>query len=269
MERSASLKIQRLTAIGLMTALVFVGNYFQIQIPSGFTVTRFHLGNSMCLLAGLLFCGSTGGIASGIGAALFDLISPAYVLSAPYTFISKFAMGFVAGKLNRKNKDGKIPVATTIIAAAAGQLTYIVLYLVKSFFTVLILGGTTEAAWITVQTNAVTSGVNAILAVVISVPLYLALRAALGRTPIKSLINEAKPSKGYFNPVTVALTVFAFVTATIYAMNLSAQTKINAAQAEEKAALEARLEEYENRLDTIYNELGIEIPEETTPETNE
>lgn len=266
MERTASQKIQRLAAIGLMAALVFVGNYFQIQIPNGFLVTRIHLGNSMCLLAGLLFCGSTGGLASGIGAALFDLMTPAYVLSAPYTFISKFAMGFVAGKLNKKNKDGKIPLHTTIIAAVAGQLTYIVLYLLKSFFTVLILGGTTEAAWLAVQTNAVTSGINAVLAVVISVPLYIALRTALVRTPIKPLINETAPKKSYFNPVTVGLTIFAFVTATIYAMNLAAQTKIEAAQAEEKAALEAKLEEYETRLDAIYNELGMEIPDEQVPE---
>lgn len=261
MERTATQKIQRLAAIGLMAALVFVGNYFQIQIPNGFLVTRIHLGNSMCLLAGLLFCGSTGGLASGIGAALFDLMSPAYVLSAPYTFISKFAMGFVAGKLNKKNKDGKIPLHTTIIAAVAGQLTYIVLYLLKSFFTVLILGGTTEAAWLAVQTNAVTSSINAVLAVVISVPLYIALRTALVKTPIKPLINETAPKKGYFNPVTIGLTVFAFATATIYAMNLAAQTKIEKAEAEEKAALEAKLEEYEARLDAIYNELGLEIPE--------
>ena len=48
-----------------------------------------------------------------------------------------------------------------------------------------------------------------------------------------------------------------------------AQLVLLTQQKTEKAALEARLEEYENRLDTIYNELGIEIPEETAPETNE
>lgn len=269
MERTANKKILRIVIIALMAALVFAGNYLSFPIPSGFLVTRIHLGNSMCLLAGLLFCGSTGGLASGIGAGLYDLLSPVYIVSAPYTFISKFAMGFVAGKLNKANKDGNIPLGTTIFAAIAGQLVYIVLYLLKSFFTVLIIGGTTEAAWAAVGTNAITSTINAVLAVVISVPLYIALRAALKKTQIKPLINEKIESKGYFNPVTIALVVFAFVTTTIYAMNLAAQTKIQKAADEENAALEQRLENYEKQFDYIYQQAGIaplEIPEETTAE---
>lgn len=268
MERSSNKKITKIVTVGLMAALVFVGNYLSFPIPNGILVTRIHLGNSMCLLAGLLFCGSTGGLASGIGAALYDLLNPAYVLSAPYTFISKFAMGFAAGKLNRRNKEGKIPLAVTITAAVIGQLTYIVLYLIKSFFTVLIIGGTIEAAWAAVGTNAITSCVNAVLAVFISVPLYVALRAALAKTPIKPLINEQTKGKGYFNPVTVGLMAFAFVAVSVYTINLSAQTKIEKKEAEEKAKLEERLEDYENKLNNLYEQLGIEIPE-TTAETEE
>lgn len=264
MERTSNKKILKLVTVGLMAALVFVGNYLSFPIPNGLLVTRIHLGNSMCLLAGLLFCSSTGGLSSGIGAALYDLLTPAYVLSAPYTFVSKFAMGFVAGKLNRQNKDGKIPVSTTVIAAIFGQLTYIVLYLIKSFFTVLIIGGTVEAAWTAAGTNAVTSSVNAVLSIIISVPLYVALRAALSKTPIKPLINEKTESKGYFNPVTVSLIAFAFVTVTVYTINLSAQTKLEKKAAEEKIQLEGRLDDYENKLNNLYEQLGIEIPSQTT-----
>ena len=258
MERTASKKIMKIVTVGLMAALVYVGNYLSFPIPNGMLVTRIHLGNSMCLLAGLLFCGSTGGIASGIGAAMYDLFNPAYVLSAPYTFISKFALGFVAGKLNKRNKEGKIPLLTTVLAAVFGQITYIVLYLIKSFFTVLILGGTVEGAWIAVGTNALTSCINAVLAVVISVPLYLALRAALTKTAIRPLINEQTESKHYFTPVTVGLVAFAFITVTVYTLNLSAQTKVEKQEAEEKAALESRLEDYENKLDYLYEQMGIE-----------
>lgn len=266
MERSANSKIMKTVMVGLMAALVFVGNYLSFPIPNGILVTRIHLGNSMCLLAGLLFCGSTGGLASGIGAAVYDLMHPAYILSAPYTFISKFAMGFVAGKLNRRSKDGKIPLTTTILAAVFGQIAYVVLYLIKSFFTVLIIGGTSEAAWAAVGTNAVTSLINAVLAVMISVPLYAALRLALAKTAIKPLINEQTKSKGYFNPVTVGLIAFAFVTVTVYTMNLSARTKLEKAEAEEKAQLEQRLEDYENRLNNLYEQLGIEAPVVTAAE---
>lgn len=259
MERTASNKIMKTVTVGLMAALVFVGNYLSIPVPNGFLVSRIHLGNSMCLLAGLLFCGSTGGLSSGIGGALYDLLNPAYALSAPYTFISKFAMGYVAGKLNKRNLGGVIPVSTTITAAVLGQLTYIVLYLVKSFFTVLIIGGTAEAAWAAVGTNAVTSSITAVISVIISVPLYVALRAALTKTPIKSLINEKTEGKGYFNPVTAGLIAFAFVTVTVYGLNLSAQSKLEKQEAEEKEALEQRLENLENMLDSIYEELGMEI----------
>lgn len=260
MERTASKKIMKTVTVGLMAALVYVGNYLSFPIPNGLLVTRIHLGNSMCLLAGLLFCGSTGGIASGIGAAMYDLFNPAYVLSAPYTFISKFAMGYAAGKLNKRSKDGGIPLLTTVLAAVFGQIVYIVLYLIKSFFTVLILGGTVEAAWIAAGTNAVTSCINAVLAVVISVPLYIALRAALTKTAIRPLINEQQTEgKHYFNPVTVGLTAFAFITATVYTLNLSAQTKIEKQEAEERAVLEERLENYEKKLDYLYEQLDIAV----------
>lgn len=261
MERTANKKIMKIVTVGLMAALVYVGNYLSFPIPNGLLVTRIHLGNSMCLLAGLLFCGSTGGIASGIGAAMYDLFNPAYVLSAPYTFISKFAMGFAAGKLNR-GKEGKIPLSTTITAAVFGQITYIVLYLVKSFFTVLIIGGIVEAAWAAVGTNAITSFVNAVIAVVISVPLYIALRSALSKTPIRPLLNEKSESKGYFNPVTVGLIAFAFITVTVYTLNLSAQTKLEKQEAEKQALLEQRMEDYESKLDYLYSQLELAPPTE-------
>ena len=41
-------------------------------------------------LSGLLFGGISGGLASGIGGALYDLTNPLYITSAPVTFISKF-----------------------------------------------------------------------------------------------------------------------------------------------------------------------------------
>ncbi len=165
---------------GLMAALVFAGNYLSIPIPNGGLMTRIHLGNSMCLLAGLLFGGIEGGLASGIGAALYDMLTPAYIASAPYTFFSKFAMGFTAGVLRKKGSGTR---GAVIGAAVAGQIVYIILYLAKTFVSQLLLGEPVNVALIKVGTNAVTSTVNGILAVVISVPLYFALSAALRKTP--------------------------------------------------------------------------------------
>jgi uncharacterized membrane protein len=188
------LQLYRIVAIGLMAALVYLGNYLQIKIPNGILVTRIHLGNSMCLLAGLLFGGLSGGLSSGIGAALFDLFDPVYITSAPYTFISKFAMGFTAGKLRRTSDDK----AVVIISAAVGQLVYIVLYLLKVYFSMVIVGSTQQAALAAVGTSAVTSSINGVLAIIISVPLYFAIKAALKSTSIYALIdnNSAQSVQG-------------------------------------------------------------------------
>ena len=76
-------KLYSIIIVGLMAALVYVGNYLQIKIPNGALVTRIHLGNSMCLLAGLLFGRLKGGLASGTGAGLYVLFGPVYIVSAP------------------------------------------------------------------------------------------------------------------------------------------------------------------------------------------
>lgn len=184
---SPNIKNQKLLSIvivGLMAALVYVGNYMQIKIPNGVLVTRIHLGNSMCLLAGLLFGRLRGGLSSGIGAAMYDLFDPKYITSAPYTFLSKFAMSFVAGHLAKRGERASI-----IGAAIAGQLTYIVLYLGKTFVSQLLLGEPVQVIMKTVGVNAVTSTINGILACVISVPLYFALSKALAKTGMAAFIG--------------------------------------------------------------------------------
>ncbi len=258
--------LYRIITIGLMAALAYVGNYLQIKIPNGMLVTRIHLGNSMCLLAGLLFGGLSGGLASGIGAALYDLFDPVYIVSAPYTFFSKFAMGFTAGVLRRKGKNEKTSV---LIAAICGQLVYIVLYLLKSYLTIIILGGTSEAAWAAVGTNAITSSINGVLAVIISVPLYFALSRALKNTTISPLIHGEKSEKNnWFNPLTTGLTIFAIVVTAIFSINLAATNKIKKAEAEKEAEYQQQIDELNDKLEYLYEQMGVELPvtEEEVPE---
>lgn len=190
-------KLASIIAVGLMAALCFVGNYLQIKIPNGVLITRIHLGNSMCLLAGLLFGGLNGGLASGIGAALFDVLDPTYIISAPITFISKFAMGYVCGKLGENAKIKHENSAVSIsISAIFGQLAYIVLYLLKTYLGLIILGNAHETALTATATNLVTSSVNAVMAVLISVPLYFALQKPLASTYFKQLVHPQETKKG-------------------------------------------------------------------------
>lgn len=171
-----------LVVIGLMSALVYVGNYLSIPLPNE---ARVHLGNSLCLLAGLLFGSVRGGLSSGIGAALYDLFSPLYFTSAPYTFLSKFSMGFVCGILRTHIKNEKLGA---VVAAVLGQLTYIVLYLGKKLVAQLMLGANLKTAIAAVSVNAVSSLINGVLACVIAIPLYFALSAALKKTSIGKLM---------------------------------------------------------------------------------
>lgn len=177
------INIDKLVAIGLMSALVFAGNFISIPLVNE---TRIHVGNAVCLLSGLLFGGISGGLASGIGGALYDLTNPLYITSAPVTFISKFAMGWTAGQLNRSKI--KNPFVRALISALVGQIVYIVLYLGKSLVTQLIIGSTFKAAATIMLAKAVTSLINGGIAVVVSVPLYFAIKKAFSASKFRSLI---------------------------------------------------------------------------------
>ena len=257
-------RLMTLVTVGMMAALVLAGNYMQIKIPVALgDVTRVHLGNSMCLLAGMLFGPMTGGLASGIGAGLFDLLDPVYIVSAPYTFFSKFVMGFLAGLIARRafqyEKKGR--TAILLGAAVAGQLSYIVLYLFKSFVTLLLLGNDMQTAAVAIVPKIATSSINALAAVVIALPLSVALHKALARTGFSSLMKAPEP-KGWLNPVTGSLIVFCAATALVFFLYLSAGNSIQAAEDEKFAAMQEQIDTLESKLAAITEQLEISLPEE-------
>ena len=195
-------KLATIVAVGLMAALCFVGNYLQIKIPNGVLITRIHFGNSMCLLAGLLFGPLAGGLASGIGAGLYDLLDPVYIISAPFTFLSKFAMGFICGYLAKREKRLGSEPAHIAVSAAVGQVVYIVLYVARTYVVQrLAYGSAVQTAITASATNLLTSAVNAIIAVAVSVPLYFALLKPLKATYFRDIISErdSRERKWYVN----------------------------------------------------------------------
>ena len=90
------ISVRTMCLVGLMAALCFAGNYARITVPAAVGTTSFTLGNITCVLSGLLL-GPIGGLASGIGAACYDLTNPLYINEVPLTFINKGLMGLVAG----------------------------------------------------------------------------------------------------------------------------------------------------------------------------
>lgn len=217
-------KLMFVISVGLMAALVFVGNYIQIKIPNGVLITRIHFGNSMCLLAGLLLGGLGGGLASGIGAAIYDLLDPVYIISAPFTFLSKFAMGFLCGvlasRIKGEKKTGKVVLGITV-SSIVGQLAYIFMYLSKTYIGQILLGAAQETALSATATNAITSSVNAVIAVAVSVPLFFALRVPLKSTAIGAMLFEKKEAKkinwAVWIPVVIGFLAISFGAIWMYA----------------------------------------------------
>ncbi len=183
-----------LTQIGLMAALVFVGTYLRIKIPIGGDGTMLHLGNVFCILAGLLFGGIPGGLAAGFGSAIFDLTSE-YAYEFWITFINKFIMAYVAGTLATSSMrfiHTKLNLWRPTIAAVAGSLSYTVLYSLKSIITSRFVQGLPwNAVWPVVSVKFAVSLTNGIIAVVVSLALYFALKPALEKAHLLSPVQES------------------------------------------------------------------------------
>ncbi len=180
MEKRSVFSTKKLVLTALMAALVFCFTYLHIDIPTPLSNTMLHLGNVMGILAGLLFGPVSGGLAAGLGSGLYDMMDPRYLPTCWLTFLMKFAMGWVAGKLAESNKDQVL--WRNIVAGGAGSLTYVVLYILKTFVqNRLIYGYEMEAVLATMVTKGVTSLANGVIAVVVAVILNKAMRPALER----------------------------------------------------------------------------------------
>lgn len=173
--------MRQMTLTGLMAAAVYVASAFlQIPIPTAIDNTRLHMGNVMCLLSGLLLGPWLGGLSAGIGSMFFDLTNPAYIASAPLTFLFKFLMAWVCGKIASLSRPRRSICFLT--GGLCGSVLYVILYLSKSFIEhYFVLRLPMEAVLLTLSQKAIVSGVNAVVAVCVAVPLGLSLRPVIIR----------------------------------------------------------------------------------------
>ena len=184
-------EVRTLTMAALFAALCYIGfTYCKIDIPVGMEKTAFHLGNVFCVLAALFLGGFWGGMSGAIGMTIADLTT-AYVTSAPKTFLLKLCIGLITGfvahkifKISQDKEDRKIPLtAATAISCVAGMGFNIVADpLVGYFYKMYVLGVPQQAASIWAKMGAITTTVNAIVAVIAATVFYMALRKAMRRT---------------------------------------------------------------------------------------
>lgn len=171
--------VREIARIGIMAAAVYVASAFlQIPIPTAIDNTRLHMGNVMCLLSGMLLGPVWGGLAAGIGSMFFDLTNPAYIASAPFTFLFKFVMAWICGKITFEQSQHL--KKRYISGGICGAFSYMVLYLSKSFIEQrFVLELPLSAVMLTTAQKAVVSGVNAVVACLVAVPLGLTLRPVM------------------------------------------------------------------------------------------
>lgn len=179
---------RRVAMLAMMTALVFVSNYLRITIPINIGGnTSFTLANIMCCLSGLLL-GPLGGIASGLGSALFDLTDPRFVSECWITFLTKGAMGLGAGLVVISAEKRTNPVYGRCLSGAVlGCVIYYILYFAKSYFYngLMVEGLQPAAALTTLVLKVPASLFNAGVAIVVAPPLCLAIAGALKRAHMK------------------------------------------------------------------------------------
>ena len=178
--KNSRFTLYRIVIIGLMAAMVFVCTMFLgIRIPTPTGTTQLKTANAICLLTGLLFGGWTGGLAAGIGSALFDLTYPEWAAGAWLTVIFFFAMGAICGGIAHAGGAAGKNKARNWVAAICGAVGYWLLYIGKSIVVLCLGGSVFSAAFIATVPKMLTGGINAVFAIVVSNLLAALLRPKL------------------------------------------------------------------------------------------
>lgn len=172
--------IYKIAFIGVMAAVVCVVTFFRFP----FLGSKVHFANAMCLLAGMLFGPVGGGLAAGLGSAIYDAAFGGYdLLQSAITFVSKFLMAFVCAGLAGTYRAEKTNKGQLLLGAVVGSLTYVALYMLKTFvFKHWVDGIPMEGMWLVMSGKLIPSLINAAFGVAASVVLYAAIAPALRRS---------------------------------------------------------------------------------------
>lgn len=173
--------VLRMCVTAMMAALVLLGSKLEFQIPSILGVSRFHLGNIMCALSGILLGPWWGGLAAGLGSMFYDLTSAAFAADSLVTLVSKGLYGVVAGALFVYVFKKRERYAPMLVSAGAGAVYYILFYMAKTYFYkgLFLNGLEPSAAWVAALAKLPSSCFNGAVAIIVAPPLALAIRKAV------------------------------------------------------------------------------------------
>ena len=178
-ERKQTINTYTITGIGVMAAIIYVITFFRIPLME----SKVHFANAMCLLAGLLLGPVPGGLASGLGSALYDLLSGGYgVVDALITFVSKFLMAYVCALVAGSGKKEEPAIERVYISGIVGSLTYVALYMLKSLIYALFVNIVpADALGVKMVSKLIPSLLNAAVAMVAAPIFYHAVWPAVRR----------------------------------------------------------------------------------------
>ena len=181
--RNSNALITRIVFTGVMAAIICVITTFRIPLGQ----SKVHFANSMCLLGGLLLGPVWGGTAAGLGSAIYDVVLGGYgFFDALITFVSKFAMAWVTGilyktwVLKKGEKNWKEELLPLVAACVLGALTYVALYMLKTWlFKTYVEPVPAETLPTVMVGKLIPSLINAAFAVVTAPIFFHAVRPAL------------------------------------------------------------------------------------------
>lgn len=194
METKSKISLYDIIVTALMAAIVFVvTSFLSIKIPTPAGQTMIKLANAFMLLAGMLFGGWRGGLAAGLGSMFYDFTDPNYVAEAWLTFLRFFLMGAICGGIAwAGGAQGRKP-ARNLVAGVIASVFSTVFYIVKGIVVLLLGGSAFLPALIAQSTKIVSSSINIVIAVVVSMALAPTLRRALDSAQIYDKLRPGKP----------------------------------------------------------------------------
>lgn len=186
--------LHRIVYTALMAALIFVLLTF-LTFP--FMGTKIHPSNAADMLAGLLLGPWYGGLAAGIGNALYDL-THGYGLESLVTFAMKFLSAMLVGLISRAyRREGPMLKSRdhlrVVLACVVSGVVYVALYMLKTFIKQHFIGGVPlDGTWVAMGQKLPGSLINNGFAIVVAPLFYTALRPALNAIGV---IDQLRPRK--------------------------------------------------------------------------
>ena len=177
-------------AQGLIWGIMAIGVYLTYRILDVADLTvdgSFGTGGAvcvMCLLSGMLFGPVLGGLAAGFGSMLYDALFGGYdLINCLITFVSKFLMAAICAWIAFGGKeDGKGKHARLVVGSVIGALSYVALYMLKTYiFQRFVHGYPLDAVVVTMGSKLPASLINAVFAMIVAPILYAAIAPALRR----------------------------------------------------------------------------------------